>query len=315
MSRHLSCSRLTALGLALFWLLTSGCQQPLREAAAPRGNAVIRGLGIDGDIEITTTSRLAGAVHSLRWHGREFIDSADHGRQLQSASNFDAGQNPIRAETFNPTEAGSRRDHIGPTSSSRLLAFQASAGRLESKSQMAFWLAPDEKSQGYPARNSTVLSQHLLTKRIEIGVPFPGAITYDVTFNVPAGEGHRFGVFEALTGYMPPEFSCFWRFDAAAGKLQPLDDGPGEQLQPVVLATPDGQSAMGIWSPETGARYGRFRFARERVVKWNCVFRRGDKDHLLPAGDYAFRHLVLVGTLADVEAGLRRLTRDNLAGR
>jgi hypothetical protein len=303
------------VGFAIICLFGSGCKQLGQEVASPRGDAVIRGPGVASDIVITTTSRLAGAVHSLQWRGREFIDSTDHGRQLQSASNFDAGQNPIRAETFNPTEAGSRRDHVGPTSSSRLLALQASGHRLESSALMAFWLAPEDKSQGHQARNRTVLSEHRLTKRIEIGAPFAGAITYDVSYQVPTGEGHRFGVFESLTGYMPPEFSRFWRFDAAAGRLVPLDDGPGEQLQPVVLATPDGEFAMGIWSPDPGARYGRFRFTRERVVKWNCVFRRGDKDHLLPSGEYTFRHRVLVGTVADVEASLRRLTLESQAAR
>jgi hypothetical protein len=53
---------------------------------------------------ITTTSRLAGAIHSLQWNGKEFIDSADHGRQLQSACSFDNARH-ANAETFNPTEA------------------------------------------------------------------------------------------------------------------------------------------------------------------------------------------------------------------
>jgi hypothetical protein len=51
------------------------------------------------------------------------------------------------------------------------------------------------------------------------------------------------------------------------------------------------------------------------VVKWNCVFRRGDKDHLLPGGDYSFRHFVLVGTVADVEIGLRQLSAGPTATR
>ncbi len=72
-------------------------------------------------IVIRTTHRLAGAVDSLTWNGREFIDSVDHGRQLQSASNFDCG-GTILAETFNPTRGGvAPRDGAGPTSSSRLL--------------------------------------------------------------------------------------------------------------------------------------------------------------------------------------------------
>ena len=65
-------------------------------------------------LTITTTSRLAGAVDSLRWRNHEFIDSADHGRQLQSACSFDAmSDEPFWAVRFNPTEAGSRLDGAG----------------------------------------------------------------------------------------------------------------------------------------------------------------------------------------------------------
>ncbi|MFM8826109.1 MAG: hypothetical protein ACKOFT_03410, partial [Actinomycetota bacterium] len=79
------------------------------------GDAVIRGAAGGSEIVITTTSRLAGAIHSLTWNGREFIDSLDHGRQLQSASNLDV-DGRFHNETFNPTEAGAERDMDGPTS-------------------------------------------------------------------------------------------------------------------------------------------------------------------------------------------------------
>lgn len=58
-------------------------------------------------LTITTTSRLAGAVHSILWNGQEFIDSTDHGRQRQSACSFDSmSDDPFWAERYNPTEAG-----------------------------------------------------------------------------------------------------------------------------------------------------------------------------------------------------------------
>ena len=55
------------------------------------GDAVIRAPAGNSEIVITTTSRLAGAIHSLRWNGKEFIDSFDHGRQLQSAAKRSRG--------------------------------------------------------------------------------------------------------------------------------------------------------------------------------------------------------------------------------
>ena len=104
--------------LRQFVYIILGLLSPLVLIAAEpavSGNSTIRAMARNSEIVITTTSRLAGAIHSLTWNGYEFIDSADHGRQLQSASNFDAGL-PLTAETFNPTEAGSRMDGAGRTS-------------------------------------------------------------------------------------------------------------------------------------------------------------------------------------------------------
>jgi len=285
------------------------------DAPLPTGDGVIRGKLGRSEIVITTTSRLAGAIHSLTWNGREFIDSADHGRQLQSASNLDAGK-PIRAETFNPTEAGSADDGAGPTSSSKLLHYIADGNRLQTTSRMAFWLAPGQKSGGHPARNATVLSNHTLTRRVVVGYrDLPQVIRYDVTFGVPIGETHNRAVFEAVTGYMPEAFSKFRTYDPKLRTLQPLSDGPGEQALPVVLSTPNGSHAMAIFTPDRapegqpGVGYGRFRFALEKVVKWNVVFRRIDVRGIEP-GEYSFRCFVVVGDENMVIDGLGALHRE-----
>lgn len=74
-----------------------------------------------------------------------FIDSVDHGRQLPAASNLDAGTK-FFAETFNPTESGSRSNGAGDTSSSRVLKFEGGKNWLRSTSQMAFWLETGQRS-------------------------------------------------------------------------------------------------------------------------------------------------------------------------
>lgn len=277
------------------------------ETPLPDGNAVIRAPAGNSEIVITTTSRVAGAVDSLTWGGREFIDSYDHGRQLQSAANFDAGS-PITAETFNPTEAGSRRDGTGATSTSRLLHMVVTSSALQTTTQMAFWLAPGEKSGPNAAKNKTALSNHLLTKRIGIGYrDMPHVITYDVTFSVPVGQRHRKAVFEAVTGYMPPDFERFHKFQPDRGTLEPLSNGPGEQPMPVVFSTADGRHAMGCIAPrQSRPGYGRFRFRAEKVVKWNCVFRSiGDRE--IAPGDYHFKTFIVVGDLQTVTKSLIRL--------
>lgn len=292
------------------------CGAALANDALPSGDSVIRARAGDSEIVITTAARLAGAIHSLTWNGREFVNSADHGRQIQSASNFDAGS-PFTPETFNPTEAGSVVDGAGSKSSSRLLHLIAKGRELQTTNQMAFWLAPDGQSQGHPAKNTTVLSDHLLTKRVHIGYRhLPQVIQYDVTFGVPVGEKHHHAQFEAVTGYMPIEFETFWKFNPQSGELEPLSDGPGEQPQPVVLATPDGSHAMGVFSPDQpshgfeNAGYGRFRFPGAKVVKWNCVFRMRDAINGIASRDYSFRNFIAVGDLATVKASLIELHRE-----
>jgi hypothetical protein len=164
----------------------------------PSGHGVIRKAAGGSEIVITTTPRLAGAIHSLTWGGKEFIDSTDHGRQLQSAANFDVGTR-FTAETFNPTEAGSRRDGSGTSSSSRLLHMSATKSALQTTTQMAFWLSPGEKSDGNLAKNKQVLSNHLLTKRVHIGYEdLANVVQYNVTFSVPIGERHNYAQFEAV---------------------------------------------------------------------------------------------------------------------
>ena len=280
------------------------------------GDAVIRAAAGGSEIVITTTSRCAGAIHSLTWNRKEFIDSADHGRQLQSAANFDAGKEPFIPETFNPTEAGSARDGAGKESTSKLLELRAKDNELATKSLMAFWLAPGEKSQGHPALNDKKLSDHLLAKEVRIGFKeWKNVLDYRVTLTIPKTERHNYAQFEALTGYMPPDFGRFETFDPKTDKLQPLDDGPGEQNRPVVFSTESGGHAMGIFSPDQpsrgyeGAGYGRFRFRAEKVVKWNCVFRVRDENGV-KSGEYSYRMFVPIGTREDVRLALAALHKE-----
>lgn len=303
--------------LAVLLLLSAPLTAVGRPPRAPDGNAVVRGKAGPSDIVITTTDRLAGAIHSVRWGGKEFIDSADHGRQLQSAASFDVG-NPkdFWPEAYNPTEAVPAGPGLGPRSSSRLVGLQAKGNSLTTIVRPAFWLAPGELSGKYPAKNRTVLSDHLITKQVTIGYKqYPHAIDYRVTFSVPAGERHTTAQFEAVTGYMPADFSAFWGLDPKTGQLRPLSDGPGEQNLPVVLSTENKLFAMGVWSPDQPSPgyetigYGRFRFAAEKVVKWNCVFRVRDDAGVKP-GNYGYRTFVAVGSLQNVRDTLVGLMND-----
>ena len=99
-------------------------------------------------------------------------------------------------------------------------------------------------------------------------------------------------------------------------RLAPLDDGPGEQPLPVIIATPDGQHALGVYSPGLPqpqwpkGGYGRFRFAHLKgdgnaTVKWNCVYRVRPA----AAGDHRYTCYSVVGTLDAVQKTMTRLAR------
>jgi len=265
--------------------------------------AAAAALSISGNMHgsrltIRTSQRNAGAIDSLTWRGKEFINTWDHGRELQSASSYDG-----YGECLNPTEAGSAPDGRGPTSSSRLVSSSAHHRTLRTTIEMAYWLAPGAdyrrpcgSHQDFRrAKNETVRSSDRLIKQVRIE---NDVIDYDVTF--VTAENHQSATFEALTGYMPPEFSEFLAFDPVNGRLVPLSDGPGEQPRPVVLSTPDHAYAMGIWAGGK-AGFGRFRFPD--TVKWNAVYRVSPA----PKGRYSYHCFVAVGNLEEVRRTLQRL--------
>jgi hypothetical protein len=298
----------------LFLAATAGAQTPVVS-----GDAELTGLIGCKPLVIRTTSRLAGAIDSVKWDGVEFIDSHDHGRQLQSAINADV-DGVFHVECYNPTEAGSVADALGPKSTSRLEALSVKDGILTTRTQMAYWLAPGLRSHGRLAQNTELVSNHVLTKRVRIGRPgMDHVLDYKVTFTVPGDRPHKYLQFEALTGYMPALFSEEHRFDAKTATLVPVPRGNGEVRDPIVLSTPSGSHAMGVFTPDRppagqpSVGYGRFEFEREKVVKWNCVFRRRQADPIKP-GDYSFQLYVVIGTREDCRRTLADLSRE-FAGR
>jgi hypothetical protein len=253
-----------------------------------------------GTIAITASARFAGAISSLTWNGVEVIDSSDHGRELQSALHLNG-----LGECYNPTEAGAASDWF--VSSSRLLSISARDNTLQSRSRMAFWVAPGKSSRSCPhPKNTTALSDHELIKTVTMT---SNVIAHDVTFQVP--RHYDSAIFEVLTAYLPDTFNTFWTYDPRFDELKPLSDGPGEQPYPVIISTEDRRFALGVYSqdlpqpsrPRGG--YGRWRFKNERVTKWNCVFRA----RRIQPGARSFRCYTIVGNVDDVRAAMRELAR------
>jgi len=276
----------------------------------PGGRASISAPFNGSPITVGISSRMAGAIDSLTWGGTQFINAFDHGRELQSASSYDG-----YGECLNPTEAGSNGDGRGPGSTSLLMALTLGPGQFETRTRMAYWMRPGERSGSCPkgpGPYASPRSDDVLTKRITLGAEgVANAIAYRATFTT--AQPHAAATFEAATAYMPGQFNRFLTYDPATGALAPLSPGPGEQTKPVILATPDGARALGVYSPalpQAGqdGGYGRFDFshlpsAGNATVKWNCVFREG----AIPAGSRSYTCYALVGTLEDVTRGMSAL--------
>src|ERR1700730_4544709 len=68
-------------------------------------------------LTVSTSSQYGGAVSSIKWGSKEYINNWDHGRQLSLDSQF------FNAYIcYNPYESGSFEDAKGPTSTSKLLS-------------------------------------------------------------------------------------------------------------------------------------------------------------------------------------------------
>jgi len=249
----------------------------------------------NGVITVRASEQFAGAVDSLKYQGVEFLDATDHGRMLQSAQSF-CGY----GECYNPTEGGSMSDGYLPTSSSRLQAIVAKSDLLWTETQMAFWLRPGESSDCGMARNTQVISDHIMNKTVQIGhLVSHHVIDYQVQFYIP--EYYSRGVYEVLTGYMPSEFSSFWRYNPATGEIR-VEDYTTQET-PLIYTNAENY-AMGIYSP--GLVYGSFTAAELKtpgVVKWNMVQRLTD----VQAGTYGYRCYVIVGSLDEVKDSMTRL--------
>ena len=283
-----------ALCAATSWTRTAPPPPP------PSGNASISAMAGPWPITIRTCDHDAGAICSLTWRNKEFIDDYDHGRQLQSASSFDG-----LGESFNPTEAGAEVPYNGinpSASSSRLRAISATNNVLTTETDMAFWRPVGGRAQ----------SGHILNKQVKIGAfGLAHVIEYLTTFTIPVGEAHSSATFEVLTGYMPPEFDQFWTLDVKAGatNLVPLANANSEQGLPIIFSTSDGGWAMGIYSPDSpqpnypGIGYGRWKYPLSgNIVKWNNVFRFSN-----PPRINNFRSFVIVGSLDNVRVSMQQL--------
>jgi hypothetical protein len=262
------------------------------------GDACIQSAAFEGaPIQICTYAKFAGAIGSLKWKGVEFVNRSDHGRELQSAVNYDG-----KGEAENPTEAGSGADGKGPSSTSVLQAIKAVGAKLMTTIRMAYWKPVEGRK----------VSDTLLSKTVTIGWHgLANVIEYDVSLKVDSTHS-QFG-FEALTAYMPPSFDEFYTYHA--GVLQKLRVPANHKLKmigqnlPIIVVNRSRGVALGVWSqpPTTyvSAIFTSGFFQKKGVTKWSVYYQQVP----VPAKTYTYMMLLAVGSPKSVAAAMDHFDR------
>jgi alpha-tubulin suppressor-like RCC1 family protein len=214
-----------------------------------------------GPITITTSNQFAGAISSLRWGNKEFVNDWDHGRQLQPNAQFFN-----RGECYNPYEAGSKDNRNLPITSSRLLALSAGGNTIDSVTQMAWYLPTRMPRPGdgdycgdpknwlpCPAYTGP-LSDYRVHKTVSIGFAgIPNVIQFLAELYIP--EQVQKGL-NQITAVLPYEFSSIRTYDLVSRTYRNIRSLIGEDDEVKVVATADGNYAMGLYSPELLQPYG-----------------------------------------------------------
>jgi hypothetical protein len=286
-------------------------------------------------VQLGTSARFGGAIDSLVYDGKEYINNADHGRQMQVAYSLD-GHN----EALMPTEAGNNRDGHGPTSTSQLVGVGVKDGAVSTTVHPAYWLEPGEPAGGYngpnapTAVNTTEVSPDTMTKDVKVGVGGrPNVIQYDS--HIQLAEPHDRAYVEAPTTYLNHEFEKHYRFDPATGESReyprvrsekPGPNGFNDEAGnvPLIVSTPDGKHAMAIWSPDEARadlqyRLHQFDFTQE---PWTGGSPEHNSTKLgvtfgMSGGvpqDIRTRTYAIVGTVEEVKARLQELYQQNPTG-
>jgi hypothetical protein len=211
-------------------------------------------------LTLSTSSKFAGAVSSIKWGTKEFINNWDHGRQLQLNAQFFN-----RFICYNPYEAGSFNDGPSATTTSRLLSITANGNRLESTTQMAWYYQTHESLDprdycGDPAQwlpcppYTAPLSEYRVHKTVTIGYAgIPNVIEYLTELFIPEPVSKALDSVTAVLNY---DFSSVRSYDVVSKDYRKIRAAGGEDDRIKVVSTADGNYAMAWYAPELLQPYG-----------------------------------------------------------
>lgn len=232
---------------------------PTRAQVSGDGTITAPVLGLP--LTLKTSSQFGGGISSIQWNGKEFVNNFDHGRQFSTNASFFN-----RYECYNAYETGSKDDGQGPTSSAHVLSLTTSGNLLDSSTQMCWYLSTRKPRDGYgdvcgnpdefldcPPYTGP-LSQYKLHKTVTIGFAgISNVIEYRSTLSIP--EPVQKAVVQ-MTTVLPWDFSTLLTYDVVSKGYRVVHSYGGEDDSVKVVATPDGNYAMGYYTPELLQPYG-----------------------------------------------------------
>lgn len=224
--------------------------------AQVNGNATISGSAFGQPLTLSTSSQFAGAVSSIKWAGKEFINNWDHGRQLSPNYQFFN-----RFICYNPYETGSLEDGNLPTSTSKLLSLTVTgSNQLTSTTQMAWYYKTfnqNPKPEDYcgdptlwlpVTPYTTPLSNYQVHKTVTIGYAgIPNVIEYLAEVFIPEPVLKGINNPTAVLNY---DFSTVRSYDVVSKDYRNIRSPGGEDDRIKVVSTADGNYAMGWYAPE-----------------------------------------------------------------
>jgi hypothetical protein len=290
-------------------------------------------------ITVATAARFGGAITSLRWNGKEFVNAQDHGREIQTA-----WQGNNAGECFNPTEAGSADDGIGLHTTSKVLSTTVTATSITTINNPGFWLKPGQTGpfcgfnpllrsswEGGSAINRTPVSSSMIKKRVDIGyLDMPNVLVYNSEITLAPDElayfPLHFIMLENPAVYLRHEFMYLYRFERTSARIESHPHAVEVSSSPIIAATSDDQYAIGLYTldiprngfPDTEQR----KFLGYVFTDWGPVVSLSARIRAVPAsgetfepGTYHYRTFLAIGRMSDVTASLQKLVSSGLSDR
>jgi hypothetical protein len=291
-----------------------------RSLQCKSGNSQVTN-NVDGiPLSITTTDRLAGAVDSLNWKGKEFVNTYDHGRQIQYAWTENGW-----GECQNPTEAGSHYDDVGTNSTTILKDISVTGNKLTTITNPAYWALPGTNQtfcqKVNTAKNTDLATPQTMTKTMEIGYAgLDNVIKTEIKLNHNTQDLTELKM-QMPTGYLTPDFNQFYRFNPQSGQLNPVAKDPKyagsiftynrNEALPVILATPDGKHAMGVYtsmnSNNSNVNYALLEYPNSDPSQASNIWSINYQNGYFPVGEHTFTSYMIVGDLATVQESMKQL--------